>query len=237
MLGNNILAFFITGVLALAWLRINDYLAHKGWISGPTSRKIIHMGTGPIFVLCWLLFPEFAYSRYLAALIPLGITVQFALVGLGIIKDEAAVRAMSRKNDRREILRGPLFYGIVFVILTIWFWKDSPIGIIALMILCGGDGLGDIVGRRFGDLKLPWSSDKSAAGSLAVFTGGWIFSILVLAIYLGLGVWGGSLREYIPPITIIVMVATLVESLPLKDIDNISVPAVAVLLGFILLPK
>lgn len=237
MLGKNLLAFFITAVLALAWLRFNDFLAHKGWISGPVSRKIIHMGTGPIFVLCWLLFPESAYSRYLAALIPLGITVQFALVGLGIIKDEAAVQAMSRKNDRHEILRGPLFYGIVFVILTIWFWKDSPIGIIALMILCGGDGLGDIVGRRFGNVKLPWSDDKSVAGSLAVFTGGWIFSIVVLAIYLGVGVWGGRLGEYLLPITIIVVAATLVESLPVKDIDNISVPAVAVLLGFLILPK
>lgn len=35
----------------------------------------------------------------------------------------------------------------------------------------GGDGLADIVGRRFGGVKLPWNSNKSWAGSLAMFIG------------------------------------------------------------------
>ena len=56
MFENNWIAFVITLALALAWLRINDFFAHKGWVSGPVSRKIIHIGTGPIFVLCWLFF-------------------------------------------------------------------------------------------------------------------------------------------------------------------------------------
>lgn len=114
-----ILSFVVTAALALGWLRLNDFLAHKGLVSGRISRKIIHMGTGPIFVLCWLFFPDSELSRYVAALIPLGITIQFALIGLGILSDPASVKAMSRSGDRREILRGPLFYGIVFVILTI----------------------------------------------------------------------------------------------------------------------
>ncbi len=66
-------------------------------------------------------FPEVASARYLAALVPFAITAQFALVGLGVMKDPAAVEAMSRTGDRREILRGPLFYGIIFVVLTILF--------------------------------------------------------------------------------------------------------------------
>src|SRR5574340_397490 len=105
-----------------------DALAHRGIISSPISRKIIHIGTGPLFVLCWLLFTAQPSSRYLAALVPFGITLQFLLVGLGVIKDEAAVAAMARHGDRREILRGPLFYGIVFVTLTVAFWLDTPIG-------------------------------------------------------------------------------------------------------------
>jgi phytol kinase len=236
MLGNNLIAFIITAALALGWLRLNDYFAHKGLVSGPVSRKIIHIGTGPIFVLCWLLFAESAYSRYIAALIPLAITIQFALVGLGVMKDDAAVRAMSRKGDRKEILRGPLFYGVVFVILTIWFWKESPIGIVALMLLCGGDGLGDIVGKRFGKLKLPWSNNKSVVGSLAVFIGGWVFTVIVVSVYLALRVWPGLLGGYLLPITIIALVGALVESLPFRDIDNITVPVIAVILGFLILP-
>ena len=141
------IALIITFGMAILWLRVNDFAAHRGWMSSALSRKIIHMGTGPIFVLCWLLFPDTGLARYLAALIPLAITVQFALVGFGVIKDQSAVDAMSRSGDRREILRGPLFYGIVFVVLTILYWKDSPIGLLALMLLCGGDGLADVGAR------------------------------------------------------------------------------------------
>jgi len=236
MIQSNLLAFVITAALALGWLRLNDYFVHKGWINGPVSRKIIHMGTGPIFVLCWLLFPDTAYSRYIAALIPLGITAQFALVGLGILKDPSAVQAMSRSGDRREILRGPLFYGIVFVILTIWFWKDNAIGIVALMLLCGGDGLADIIGKRYGSVKLPWSNQKSIAGSLAVLAGGWVFTLIVVGIYLGLNVWDKSLIDYVLPITVIALVGAIVESLPFRDIDNLTVPAVAIFLGYLILP-
>ena len=51
------LALFITLVLALAEIRALDFAAHRGWIESHLSRKLIHILTGPLFVLCWLLFP------------------------------------------------------------------------------------------------------------------------------------------------------------------------------------
>ena len=141
MIENNIIALVITFAVALIWLRINDYLAHRDWVESHLSRKIIHIGTGPLFVICWLLFNDNPINKYLASLVPLAFTLQFFLIGIGVIKDEASVKAMSRSGDRREVLRGPLYYGIIFVILTIIYWKFTPIGIIALMLMCGGDGL------------------------------------------------------------------------------------------------
>lgn len=234
MFANNILALAATFILALTWLRIVDFIAHRGWISGRVSRKIIHAGTGPIFVLCWLFFHNMPSARYLAALVPFAITLQFALVGMGLWRDPAAVQAMSRSGDRREILRGPLLYGIVFILLTLIYWKDSPIGIVALMLLCGGDGLADIIGNRFGRARLPWSKNKTWAGSLGMFAGGWLFSILVLWVYIATGIFPGSLVQYLLPVTIITLAATVVESLPINDLDNLTVPAVAVILGHLL---
>jgi phytol kinase len=238
---NNALATIASFGLALAWLRMNDFFAHRGWVSSALSRKIIHIGTGPIFVLSWLLFQEDPLARFLAALIPFAITIQFALVGLGIMNDPAAVSGMSRTGDRREILRGPLYYGIVFVVLTLLFWKDSPVGIVALMLLCGGDGLADILGKRLGQRPigpfsghLPWSPRKTWVGSLGMFLGGWLLSLVVLGIYLAAGVFQGTLLDYLPAVTLIALAATVVESLPLKDLDNITVPGVAVLLGLLL---
>lgn len=234
MFNNNIVPLILTLTAALAWLRINDLAAHKGWMESKLSRKIIHIGTGPIFVVCWLLFPNNAASRYFAAVIPLLITIQFALVGLGIMKDDAAVEAMSRTGDRREILYGPLFYGLIFVLLTLVYWYDSPIGIIALMILCGGDGLADIFGRIKKNQNLPWSPEKSWFGSFGMFIGGWLLSVLVLFIFIQTGIFSGPITNYILPITLIALIATVIESIPIKDFDNITVTAVSVLLGHLL---
>ncbi len=235
MLSNNFIALIITFAAAITWLRLNDFAAHRGWISSHLSRKLIHIGTGPIFVLCWLLFNDAPSARYLAALVPGLITVQFILVGLGIIKDEAAVKALSRTGDRREILRGPLFYGIIFVVLTIIYWKDSPIGMVALMLMCGGDGMADLIGRRFGRKKLPWAEDKSWMGSFAMFLGGWSLALGILWVYLLSGVFAGPMSIYIPALTLIAFAGTIVESLPIKDVDNITITLTAVFLGHILL--
>jgi phytol kinase len=234
MLHNNFIALIVTFALALGWLRINDYAAHKGWISSHLSRKIIHAGTGPLFVLCWILFDGSSWSRYLAALVPLAITAQFLLVGMGIIKDEAAVQAMSRTGDRREILEGPLYYGIVFVVLTVIYWLDTPIGMVALMLMCGGDALADILGRPYGKAKLPWNKKKSWIGSLGMFIGGWVFSVAILAFYIAVGVFDGPLSATLLPVTIIALAGTAVESLPFDNVDNITVTLTAILLGRLL---
>jgi phytol kinase len=231
---NTILATILTFAIALAFLRLMDFFAHRGWIESRLSRKLIHIGTGPIFVLCWLFFPDTPEARWLAALVPFAITVQFALVGLGIMKDDASVKGMSRTGDRREILRGPLYYGIMFVLLTLVFWKDSPVGMTALMIMCGGDGIADLVGRGIKSPKLPWSREKSISGSLGVFIGGWLLSAFVLAIYIGAGIFTKPFISFIFPLTAITLVSALVESLPYKDVDNITVTLTATILGYFL---
>ena len=228
---NPYLATIITLAIALSFLRIMDFFAHRGWIESKLSRKFIHIGTGPIFVLCWLMFPDLPISRYLAALVPLLITVQFVLVGTGIMKDDAAVQAMTRTGNPREILRGPLFYGIMFVMLTVVYWKDSPIGITALMMMCGGDGIADIVGRRVKSPKLFWSREKSVAGSLSVFVGGALLTALILFIYVSVGVFASPFGMYLIPILWIALGGMLVESLPFKDVDNITLTVMSALIG------
>jgi phytol kinase len=199
---NPYLATVLTFAISLLFLRLMDFFAHRGWIESKLSRKVIHIGTGPIFVLCWLMFPDVPISRWLAALVPLAITVQFALVGFGVMKDESSVQAMSRTGDRREILRGPLFYGIIFVVLTILYWKDSPIGITALMMMCGGDGIADIVGRR---IKSPLAGLVKKAGSTVFAAGGYVH--VLIAVYVG----GFASFRLLLPVTWIALGATLVN--------------------------
>ncbi len=231
---NPFLAVIITFAVALGWLRLMDFIAHRGWIESHLSRKLIHIGTGPLFVLCWLLFPDVWYARWLAAVVPFLITLQFLFIGLGLIKDEASVKAMSRTGDRREILYGPLFYGIVFVVMTLIYWKDTPTGMVALMLMCGGDGLADIMGRGIKSPRLPWSKGKSVAGSAGMFIGGWVLAAFITGMFVLAAVFAGPFSRFLLPITIIALVGTAVESLPFKDVDNITVTLAAVVFGLIL---
>jgi phytol kinase len=226
-------AMVLTFAVSLLWLRLMDALAHRGMIEARLSRKIIHIGTGPLFLLCWSFFSSSPAARYWAAAVPAAITLQFMAVGLGWMKDEAAVKAMTRHGNPREILLGPLFYGLIFVACTIAFWRTSPIGIIALMILCGGDGLADIVGRRWGRAKLPYSSEKSWAGSAAMGLGGFAFALAFVALFHALGVLQPSLDMTAAwgKISMIAAAAMVVESLPLRDVDNLTTTGVALALG------
>jgi len=231
MLNSNVLALILTLMIALFWLRINDFFAHKGWVPGKISRKIIHVGTGPIFVLCWLLFNSSSLAPFVAALVPLGITLQFALVGSGIVKDPSAVEAMSRSGDRKEILQGPLYYGLAFILITVLFWRNSAVGIVALMTLCGGDGLADIFGSLIGGKVLPWSPRKTVVGSFTMLLGGFIFSSLMVWLFVCMGYLDNPFSTYLLPIFIIALMTTIVESLPFENIDNITVPLISVWIG------
>jgi phytol kinase len=62
--------------------------------------------------------------------------------------------AISRSGDVRESLGGPFIYVMVLLSLTLLFWKDSAIGIVSLATMACGDGLADLIGRRYATVGL-----------------------------------------------------------------------------------
>lgn len=66
-----------------------------------------------------------------------------------------------------------------------------------------------------------------------MFIGGWLLSILVVWIYSLTEVFSNPINYYLLPISVIAIVGTIVESLPLKDIDNITVTLSAVVIGLL----
>jgi phytol kinase len=67
-----------------------------------------------------------------------------------------------------------------------------------------------------------------------MFIGGWALAAFILGMFVLAGIFAGSFTGYLIPITLIALAGTLVESLPLKDVDNITVTLAAVLLGHLL---
>lgn len=224
----------VTLFLSLLWMRAVNLLTHKEVIQKSVSRKIIHIGTGPIFVLCWALFPENPISRYLAALVPLLIVIQLLLVGKGVIADRTSILSMARTGEKLEVLRGPLLYGIVFVGITLLFWKTIH-AVIALMILCGGDGLADLIGSRVKSSKLPWAKQKTLAGTVAMFLGGFVFSFILILLLKGTFLDQFELVRVIPALLVTAFMSAIVESVTQSDWDNLSVPVAALLTSLLFL--
>ena len=220
-------ATVISFAVALAFLKLNDFVAVRGWLPEYVTRKLVHIGTGPLFLLCWPFFSTTGHARWFAALVPAGLTAVFGLIGVGLVKKDDFVAAMSRTGDPRELLRGPLMYGIVFVLATLVFWTQSPVGVIMLMLLCGGDGLADVIGRRFGRAKLPGQAAKSWAGSLGFLFGGAVLTLTYLALFNAFGFTQLDLRAAWAPVLAITVLAAVVEAYTPADFDNLTVPGVA----------
>ena len=145
-------------------------LSNKGIIMRTCKRKAAHILTGPIFIFMWCLFSDSFEGAVWASLVPFCMTIQFGLIGLGYISDPATVEYMTCHNNCKELLHGPFYYGLVFVIATLCLWK-SQTAVIATFCLCFGDGFAEIFGTRFmpGMGLLPWSSSKTWAGSMGFF--------------------------------------------------------------------
>ena len=72
--------------------------------------------------------------------------------------------APQREGRREELLAGPLLYGLVHTVLTVIYWRTSPAAIVGLAATCGGDGVADIAGRRYGHLLGPLPHNKKKVG-------------------------------------------------------------------------
>ncbi|KAL4444228.1 hypothetical protein ABPG75_011965 [Micractinium tetrahymenae] len=229
-------AFAVAGSVAL--IKFFDTLERFEFIDKKLSRKLVHMLAGPGFIACWPLFGAEPYSRLLAACVPALNALRLLLIGNGIVKDERAVSAMSRTGDAKELLRGPLYYVLILIAITAIYWRCSPVGLVIASLMCGGDGLADVVGRRLGSGNpLPWNPEKSWAGSAAMFLGGLGMSAGLISLFCSQGYLECDMPATAAAVAVIALAATVVESLPVNRMvdDNLSVPGVAAFLGVLFL--
>lgn len=232
----DILISGLTAVVALACLRFWDEMAKRSVFDQKLNRKFVHISIGLVFMLFWPLFSSGPQAPYLAALAP-GVNI-FRMIGLGlgILKNEAMVKSMSRYGDARELLKGPLYYACTLTFITILLWRNSPIAPVAIANLCAGDGFADIAGRRLGTAKLPYNKNKSFAGSFAMLIMGFAVSVGYLHYFSSFGYYEVSSKMILATF-VVSIAATIVESLPISTQleDNLTVSIISVLVGCLVL--
>ncbi|GJN26082.1 hypothetical protein PR202_gb13984 [Eleusine coracana subsp. coracana] len=123
---------------------------------------------------------------------------------------------------------------IVHVLSGVLFMASWPLFSICNCINFAG--FADIVGRRYGSLKLPFNTKKSWIGSISMFFSGFLLSTLMLFYFSSLGYIHVNSEEALGKLVLVALAATLVECIPVTDVvdDNISVPMATMLVAFML---
>ena len=181
------------------------------------ARQWVHVGSGAFALL--LRFLEWWQAALLAAV---------ALLFNAVVLPRIGGRRLYRPVDHaRGFPIGILLYPLAVLFLILIFPTRLDIAAAAWAILACGDGAATLVGRRVASVPLPWNRDKTIAGSCAfVMTGA--------AAGVALAWW--TRPSVAPPASLLFVVvapivaalaAGLVESLPVRMDDNISVPMAA----------
>lgn len=227
---------------AVGWLGVWTWLAQKGLVDSKVSRKVVHCGSGPLFLLTWPLFSNTYLTRAIASIVPATNALRLLKAGTSSGekgKDSGLVSAISRSGNPAEVLQGPFVYTLVLLASTAGGWLTIP-AISAVCQMAAGDGMADLVGRRWGTVKWPWSETKSVAGSAAFFVAAFLATLGEIAWFHAFGSLAISPEECVGRVAIISAACALVELIPLQRFlgivgdDNFSVPIVGAGLAMLL---
>ena len=185
-------------------------------------------------------------ARVFASIVPLLNALRLFMAGKssssssssGNGEESELASAISRSGDAKEALGGPFIYVMVLLISTLFFWTDTPIGIVSVATMAVGDGVADLVGRRYGQTnKWFFNKDKSMAGSAAFVAGSFVasFSLISWLIHMGsMDALSLSPLSLCIRLLAIAIICAGVELIPIGD-DNWSVPFSAAVLSALLL--
>jgi dolichol kinase len=160
------------------------------------------------FTLVFLMTGVLAYI-YLESLRINGVSVPFI---------SSLTAKASRPRDMGRFVMGPVSLGLgAFLALVLFPPQAAAIAIYALAF---GDGFASLLGKPFGRIRPAFLFGKSVEGSLACF-----FAVFFCA-------W--SVSHSLSISLVAALTATVVEALPLEDLDNIAIPlAVALVVSLI----
>ena len=225
----NAIAALIVFIYIMVIIKIMDIMVSKGF-SQDISRKIIHIAAGS-WIIFWPIFYPGHWSYTFNIIVALLWTLLFLQKGLKASPDDPAVKTMTRTGDPKELLRGPLFFTLVMEFIGIFYFMRLE-GILTMAALGWGDGLAPVFGKYYGKNKYSvFGNEKSLQGSLAMFIFSFFAMFLLTLIILPNAVLS-NVSGFAVKALFLSIIATITEALSPRDVDNILIPAVLLIVMY-----
>ncbi|MCP9832577.1 dolichol kinase [Synechococcus sp. HJ21-Hayes] len=204
-LGIAAVACWLAVVVATALLVRRRWPEQREW-----SRKVVHIGTGPVVLIAWAMGIGQGVALPAAALV----TVLTAL--------NHRYRLLPAVEDVGRHSYGTIAYGAAITILLALFWPQQPLPVAAgVLVMALGDGLAGLIGPQIPSIR--WQvlgQTKSLAGTGAMAAASLLALGGLTALASGLGLAAPSW----PSLLLLTGVATGLEQLSRYGGDNLTVP-------------
>ena len=207
----------IAGVIAVyTYVAILLLLSEKVLKSYPlVSRKFLHIMVGNIFFILPLF--EHAWVMSFVAAAP------FILLTF-LVSPYSPLKIVSKTSAAGHGM-GLVYYSISWTVLAYVFFNRPEVIAIGIVAMSYGDGFASLIGTKFGKRKYNiFGDEKSIEGSMAMFIATTLVSLIALYYY--------GVEINVLAVIFISFVATFVESITPKGLDNLTVSFSAALLYY-----
>jgi phytol kinase len=193
-------------------------LGHRwGWLAPEQSRKIVHIGTGNVIALAWVLQ------------LPAWVGITSAVMAGAITLVSYWLPILPGVNSVGRQSYGTFFYAVSMGLSIAIFW---PIGhpeyaVLGILVMAWGDGLAAIIGQRWGRHPYEiWGNRKSLEGTATLMLVSYAVATVVL-----LAANGNLPIVWLAGIPVAIA-AVILESISQFGIDNITLPLGTAALAF-----
>jgi phytol kinase len=177
---------------------------------GEWSRKVVHIGAGPVVLIAWAL----SIDRWVA------------------LPSAALATLLAAVNHRRRLLPGledvnrssygTVAYGASITLLLLIWWPRQPLVVASgVLVMAFADGLAGLVGPQLASPSwLILGQRRSLAGTATM-------ALTSLAVLLALAALAGAIGQPVPTpasVVVIAVAAALLEQVAIGGLDNLSVP-------------
>jgi phytol kinase len=205
---------------AVAWLTLLCGLAllvRRRWPDQPEwSRKVVHIGSGPVLLIAWGLGIDRRIALPVAGLVTLLAALNHRIRVLPAIEDV----------DRRSY--GTIAYGATIVLLLLLWWPAQPAAVAAgVLVMAWGDGFAGLIGPIWPSTSWQvWGQRRSLLGTTTMA----LASLGALVLVRQLALAAGLTSPELGALATMALLATALEQVAWLGLDNLSVPlAVAAL--------